>query len=704
MDELKKFHEASPKTQFSCLDCSKPFGLISDNEKLYAHYIGQASFDGALICYLQTSPESPKIFALFIAMFTKHKVSDLKSKCLEAGVTEDQFTAFLAYTSTFFANAGNYRSFGDTKIVPSNTEEEFQAIVKACEDEKISTLYDDCKELMFSLEQNVRTLGFKPSGITTYYSSNCTVEDAKTAQKFMDAEGLSPYNTRLFKNDDGKLIVRIAAAEEKKGPVGDNISVEYGDYAPIMSRISDSLLKAKQHAANDNQRAMLDRYVASFNTGSIDEHKQGSRFWIRDIGPTVESYIGFIESYQDPFGVRGEWEGFVAIVDKDTSTTFAKLVDGAEELLALMPWPKTMEKDKFLKPDFTSLDVLSFGSSGIPLGINIPNYDDVRQNDGFKNVSLGNVLKAKFVFSESEKVTFLTDADQAMYKEYVLKAFDVQVGLHELLGHGSGKTLCETSPGQFNFDKATTINPLTEKPVESWYGPGETYDGRFADLSSPMEECRAETVGIFLCTSMAALKIFGYTDETEGKKIIYINWLHMCRAGITALEFYSPEKGGRKGWGQAHMMARFAILQMLLEAGEGLVKVVKDDKEGTQVILDQDKIMTVGMKAVSQFLLKMQIYKATADVDAAIKMFEHYTAVKEDMLELRNEVISKRKPRSLLVQPVTKLTDDGKGVELVTYDNSAAGLIESSVARWAHCAQDLIDCAAKEASFHRKRD
>ena len=80
------------------------------------------------------------------------------------------------------------------------------------------------------------------------------------------------------------------------------------------------------YVANDNQKIMIEKYIESFKTGSIDAHKDSQRAWVKDKGPIVETNIGFIETYLDPTNKRAYFEGWVSMVDKAKSEKYGRFV------------------------------------------------------------------------------------------------------------------------------------------------------------------------------------------------------------------------------------------------------------------------------------------------------------------------------------------------------------------------------------------
>lgn len=698
--------------------------------------------------------------------------------------------AFHAYAATFFANAGNYLSFGDSKIIPDMPSESFLACVRAClrhtqshimEGDAAGHATPHCMDVPFDHLYSVlpalvdavydlapvkQHLNYRWSG---YYGGGVTRAEIEAITAWAESQRVALFNTRVFKCEDGSLELRVASARTDgvdaartstsatcalctehdapehcvacmahpdpttddvvtlapgtyKLPSGQAVHVRYGDFAPFMARIVAELTQAHQYATNAAEQEMIRKFSASYLCGDVARHMEGSRVWVKNVAPAVETYQGFIEVYKDPYAVRGEYEGFVAVVNREQSKRFESLVHAAGDgLLEQLPWggtpdaPSPWEKAEFMKPDFTALEVLAFASAGVPAGISLPNYDDIRCNFGFKNVSLSNVLAAR---AWGDRVTFLAHDVQEQFKAWQPRAFEVQVGLHELLGHGSGALLKEDKDGVRNFPDGLT-NPITGKPVTSWYGAGQTYDSVFGALGPGMEECRAEAVGLLLCPNERVLQIFGYEPgSADAQALVTVNWLNMCRAGLLGLEHYDPEAG----WKQAHMRARFALLRCLLDASATapagttpLVEIVGwdaatgavhaaegSDETSLHLRFYPDAIESVGLPAVRTFLHKLQTARATADLAYGEAVFGQITAVTPEWRALRDAVIAARRPRQLLAQPVLHIHDDARtGERAVTVEEPAAthaGVIESWCQRTS-----LWDCelwGAWRADWH----
>ncbi|KAL7929496.1 peptidase family M49 domain-containing protein [Trichoderma chlorosporum] len=688
MSSSKSSHTPTLGATIHQLKIKTIFDTLSEREKLYAHYLARAAWHGSRIIMRQVSPESPDIFDFIMNLYhaCDGKWDTLVEQC---HITREELASFLEYAAIFLCNLGNFYGEGDQKFVPDVSAEALRKLAGISPETKaglgkiINPLLAVPPFSLGYLSENAQS-GYYPT------EEPITKDEIAKVSEIMNKKFIGPENTRVRKIlKDGKPVLQLLQASAESDPLenGDNeledgIFLVRGDHSEELVRICSNLEMAKQYVANDKQTEFLTYYIECFRTGSLEAFQESQKAWVKDVSARVENILGFIEPYRDPAGIRCEWGGMIGIADADEIKRLKSFVDSSATFIRQLPWAVEgvndgkgpYEKSLFEAPDFTSVHALAVCGSVVFEASNLPNYDYIRETHGFKNIVLANRLS---VNNNPDLPCYWVDPSELkFFKNTTHIVRFLATAIHELIGHGTGKLLCETSPGTYNFDKQNPpISPLTGEAITSHYLPGQTWGSLFGKLAATVEECRAILMSDYLMDNKDLLSIFGYTDDSSitAEEILYATYLSIGVYGLEALEHYNVQD---EAWGQVHHQAYFSILKHLLQDGNGVISIAhRHTQQSLTVKVDRSKILSHGKPSLGRYLCKLHIWRCTADVSACRDFYEPLCAVDGVYEEWRKIVVSKPKMKWKFVQPNTFLT--GNSVEVKVYEESNEGIIQS---------------------------
>ena len=99
-----------------------------------------------------------------------------------------------------------------------------------------------------------------------------------------------------------------------------------------------SLKNALKYVGNQKQAEVLSHYIQSFETGNLAAFRESQKSWVKDLSPSIDNILGFVEPYRDPHGIRAEWEGIVCVADSTETKKMEAFVQNAAKFSKLLPW------------------------------------------------------------------------------------------------------------------------------------------------------------------------------------------------------------------------------------------------------------------------------------------------------------------------------------------------------------------------------
>lgn len=591
------------------------FDRLPLRDKLLSYHLAQAAIAGRDIFLDQKFAHALELRDLLEELFVHRAVlpSDVRAEIER-------------YTKLFWVHSGIHNAITTKKDLLRLAPEQFRDAVNAAirdgaqvdrDEQRLMALY----EIVTAPGTFVSCTNKTPGDGADSLLASCNNLYVGVASS--DLEGFAerhPLNSRLVKMPDGSLVEQVYRA-------GDGDEHPPGLYARQLTEVIRHLEDAL-HYAPEKTAAALRSLIRYYRTGDPADWRAFNIAWVQDTDSFVDQINGFVEVYLDARGQKGAWEAVVSFLNAEKTGAIERLAAQAQWFEDRMPWD-----DEFKKKDVKGISaraisvITETGDSGpiTPIGINLPNEADIRQDYGSKSVNLSNVVEAyeasragssaaEFAWSEEEA---------ARAKKWSALSGDIHTNLHEVIGHASGRVRDDMQ------------NPAAE--LGNYY--------------STLEEGRADLVALYWISD-PKLQELGIVPDPEVALAEYESYARNALVQLRRVAL-----GDRIE--EDHMRNRQMIVHWLIASSDAIAVEKRDGKTYYRV---------TGVDAFragcGKLLAEVMRIKATGDAAAGKELVEKYGTHVDRALH--EEVLARLEKLNLpavtgFVQPELRLVRNPRG-------------------------------------------
>jgi dipeptidyl-peptidase III len=575
------------------------FETLSLKQKEFIYYMSQATLAGRDIFWDQNFRYNLLIRKTIEAIINNYAGDKMT----------DDYKMFLIYAKkVFFAN-GIHHHYSRDKFKPGFSSEFLAALIKSINRDElplakqhtadhlidilIPVLFDD-KSFARKVEQRSGADIVSESASNFYEGvSRKEVDDFYAARSVTNV----PHPVSVGLNSK---VVKI------NGKLSEEIYRSGGKYGEAIDRIIHWIEKAIAVAEKDTHRDELKLLVDYYRTGDLNKWDEYNVSWAKNNDTDIDYINGFIETYEDPLGMKASWEAIVDYTDMEATKRTKIISENAQWFEDNSPVDPEYKKENVTGVAAKVINIAMLGGASYPaspLGINLPNADWIRKEVGSKSVTLANITNAYEIASHGNGFLEEFAVDQAeidRIRKYESVSEALHTDLHECIGHASGKLAEGTDP----------------KALKNY--------------SSALEEARADLFALYYIMDKKIIEL-GLLPNEIAARASYDTYV---RNGLlTQIVRIKPGKDIE----EAHMRNRAAICHWVFEKGkaENVVEIFKRDGKSFVRINDYKKLRIL----FGKLLKEIQRIKSQGDFESGKMMIETY-GVKIDP-ELHSEILAR---------------------------------------------------------------